>query len=288
VSPGSAPFALAPWLEVRRTLVEGALAGILSRYARAEVPTSLCQAMEHSLMAPGKRLRPVLVLAAAEVVGGAMSERVLDFACALEMVHTYSLIHDDLPSMDNDDLRRGRPTCHKAFGEALAILAGDALLTEAFAQLGRGADPVRAELGMVGGQADDIRADGQETLQALESLHRRKTGALIEVACVGGARAAQAPEREVELLAEYGRRVGLAFQIRDDLMDQDGDPKKTGKAGGGDQRRGKVTFPSLIGAAAAWKRARDEAAAAKRALEPLLPRSEALCALADFAVEREK
>jgi geranylgeranyl diphosphate synthase type II len=290
-------FRLGPWLDERRAVVEVALEDALGAY-RTVVPSQLYDAMEYSLLGGGKRLRPVLALASAESVGGKPEGPVIDFACAVEMVHCYSLIHDDLPAMDDDDLRRGRPTSHKVFGEALAILAGDALLTEAFALVARGLEPARARLvamlaeaagarGMVGGQADDAQAQWPHQAEFLEALHLRKTGALIAVACAGGARAAGASDMEVSSLNDYGLHLGLAFQICDDLMDLAGDPKKMGKSKGSDARKGKVTFPSLLGNEEALRRARAEAAVAKAAVEGLLPRSAPLMALADFAVERD-
>ena len=188
--PTGAPgFELKGWLEDRRAVVEVALEDALEG-CKVQVPFALVDAMEYTLLGGGKRLRPLLTLAAAEAVGGRTDGLVLDFACALEFVHTYSLIHDDLPALDDDDLRRGRPTCHKVFGEAMAILAGDALLTEAFGLLCRSGEPAAARLcqmlaraagarGMVGGQADDVREEWPRSLEFLESLHRRKTGALI-------------------------------------------------------------------------------------------------------------
>ena len=290
-------FLLKGWLEDHRAAVEVALEDVLEA-TRSDVPTALFDAMEYMLLGGGKRLRPVLCLAAAEAVGGKSEGLVVDFACALEMVHTYSLIHDDLPALDDDDLRRGRPTCHKVFGEALAILAGDALLAEAFALLCRGSEPERARLslmlataagarGMAGGQADDVREQWPRSLEFLESLHRRKTGALIAVACSGGARVAGATDAQVGAMQDYGEHLGLAFQIIDDLMDLAGDPVKAGKTKGSDARKGKVTFPRLLGNVAALSRARAEAKVAKAAVEHLMPAAEPLVALADFAVERD-
>lgn len=295
--PIGGKFDFKAWMEDRRAMVEVALEDALGAY-KPKVPAHLFDAMEYSLLAGGKRLRPVLTLAAAEAVGGRPEGAVMDFACALEFIHTYSLIHDDLPSMDDDDLRRGRPTSHKVFGEGLAILAGDALLTEAFALMARGADPLRARLcamlaeasgacGMVGGQADDIRSPWPHSLEFLEQLHLRKTGALIAVACAGGARAAGAGDMQVSATQDYGYHLGLAFQICDDLMDLAGDPVKMGKTKGTDLRRGKFTFPSLLGNEASLKRARAEAGVAKAAIESMLPCAAALIALADYAVERD-
>ncbi len=298
---GSAKFELEPYLQRQRKRVEQTLTDALSPF-RARAPARLFEAMEYSLLAGGKRLRPVLARAAAEAVAGpsaAEGQAVVDFACAVELVHTYSLIHDDLPAMDDDDLRRGRPTNHKVFGEAMAILAGDALLTEAFWLAGRGAEAHRGRLcamlaaaagasGMVGGQADDIRDDVPRSLLDLESLHLRKTGALIAVSCAGGALAAGGSEAAVASLEKYGRHLGLAFQICDDLIDLNGDPAKTGKAGGSDARKGKVTFPSLLGEAGSRERGRAEVRLAKAAVEPLLPAAAPLLALADYAIDRDR
>jgi geranylgeranyl diphosphate synthase type II len=285
------------WLEDRRAIVEVALEDAIGAY-KSKIPAPLYDAMEYSVLGGGKRLRPVLAIAAAEAVGGHAEGMVMEMACAIEFVHSYSLIHDDLPAMDDDDLRRGRPTCHKVFGEGLAILAGDALLTEAFALLARGAEPMRAKLcgmlaraagsmGMVGGQVDDIREPWPHSLEFLEKLHLRKTGDLIAVATAGGAQAAGASETQVAAMQDYGYHLGLAFQICDDLMDLAGDPKKMGKSKGTDARKGKFTFPQLMGNEASLQRARAEAAVAKAAIEPMLPKAQALMALADFAVERD-
>jgi geranylgeranyl diphosphate synthase type II len=296
-----APFSLELWLAQTKDSCERALQRWLTPL-RPQTPARLFEAMEYSLLAGGKRLRPALVRAAAEAVGSlpaGSSDLVVDFSCAVEIIHTYSLIHDDLPAMDDDDLRRGRPTNHKVFGEAMAILAGDALLTEAFALLARGKEPSRARLcamlaaaagagGMVGGQADDVGAEAPRTVEALEALHRRKTGALIAVSCAGGALAAGASEPSVEALESYGRHLGLAFQICDDLMDLCGDPAKTGKTQGSDARKGKITFPSLLGNEASLQRARGEVARAKAAIEAFLPAAAPLIGLADFAIERDR
>jgi geranylgeranyl diphosphate synthase type II len=291
-------FELAGWLEDHRAMIEVALEDALQPL-KVQVPFTLIDAMEYTLLGGGKRLRPVLALAAAEAVGGKSEGAVLDFACALEFVHTSSLIHDDLPALDDDALRRGRPTCHKVFGEAMAILAGDALMAEAFALLCRGADAERARLcamlaqaagarGLVGGQADDVREQWPRSLEFLEGLHRRKTGALIAIACSGGARAAGGGDAAVGAMQDYGLHLGLAFQIIDDLMDLAGDPVKSGKSKGSDARKGKVTFPALLGNQASLTRARAEASVAKAAVEHLLPAAEPLVALADFALERDR
>ncbi|MGC4116455.1 MAG: polyprenyl synthetase family protein [Myxococcales bacterium] len=294
----AAPFDLAPWLSDRRAAIEVALEDALEAY-KIQVPFSLFDAMEYALLGGGKRLRPLLALAAAEAVGGRCEGAALDFACAVEFVHTYSLVHDDLPAIDDDDLRRGRPTCHKVFGEAMAVLAGDALLTESFRLLCRGNEPSRLKLvhllsqasgahGMVGGQADDVREEWPRSLEFLESLHRRKTGALIAVGCTGGACAAGGSEQDVAAMQDYGLHLGLAFQIIDDLMDLAGDPVKMGKTKGTDARKGKVTFPALLGNEASLSRARAEVTVAKAAVEHLRPAADPLIALADHAVQRER
>ena len=227
----------------------------------ADCPADLREAMSYSLMAGGKRLRPCLVLLACEACGGTV-ERALPAACAIEMVHTYSLIHDDLPAMDDDDLRRGRPTNHKMFGEATAILAGDALLTRAFEVLARDVHPAEVAAqcctdlaaaagpsGMVGGQSADLAAEHAKstTLEQLEAIHRRKTGRLITSALTMGARIALANEQTRENLQNYGICIGLAFQITDDLLDLTGDQEKMGKALQKDATHGKLTYPALMG-----------------------------------------
>src|SRR5437764_4174557 len=239
--------------------------------------------MAYSLLGPGKRLRPALVLLACEAAGGS-PDAALPAAAAVEMVHTYSLIHDDLPAMDDDDVRRGRPTCHKQFGEALAILAGDALLTGAFQTLTEHYSPAVAtacvrELavgagaaGMVGGQTDDWLWERQPSgsLADLESIHARKTGALITKCLRIGAMVAQPqnaggpdPSR-LAALDRYGREFGLAFQITDDLLDVEGDLSETGKKVGKDAARGKLTYPGLLGVAESRRRA---AAAIRSAID---------------------
>jgi geranylgeranyl diphosphate synthase type II len=292
-------FSFGAWLEHRRARVESELARIADALGSQTTPR-LGEAMRHALLAGGKRLRPVLATAAAEAVGGSGEGLALELGCAIELVHTYSLIHDDLPAMDDDDMRRGRPTCHRVYGEAMAILAGDGLLTEAFGLLARpGPDAaVRCRLcsmlaraagtaGMVGGQADDIAGDWPRSVEFLESLHRRKTGALIALACAGGAVAVGADEERVAALGKYGVRLGLAFQIADDLMDESGDPAKLGKSTGKDARSGKVTFPALLGREESLRRARAESEAARQVLIAARCATEPLLALADFAVERD-
>jgi len=264
-------------------------------------PARLREAMRYSLLAPGKRLRPMLVLMAAEACGGGADEA-MPAACAVEMVHAYSLVHDDLPAMDDDDLRRGRPTCHKKFGEALAILAGDALLTLAFEVLARGVEPPQAAARscailaeaagacrLVGGQADDLDAASMpKTLDALESIHRRKTGALIRASLRLGATAAGAERSQAAALDAYGERLGLAFQITDDLLDVRGRQDHVGKRLGKDAEQGKLTFPGLLGVDESLRRAEQLIGEACEALEPFGPASADLEALARYVVERNR
>lgn len=269
------------------------------------VPAVLHQAMRHSLLAGGKRLRPVLCIAAGEAFGAAESE-LLPVACALEMIHTYSLIHDDLPSMDDDDFRRGRPTCHKAFGEATAILAGDALMTLAFRVLaiegvspGREAGRLRtvAEIsaaagtpgGMVAGQVLDLEGERNPVDgPGLDRLHAAKTGALLTVAVVAGARCGNASDAELDTLRRFGAALGLAFQIADDVLDVTGTSEELGKTPGKDLASGKSTYPSLYGLEGSRERARGTIQKAVAELEPLGERVERLRQLACFVIDRRK
>jgi geranylgeranyl diphosphate synthase type II len=254
--------------------------------------------MRYSVFAGGKRLRPALVLLGVRASGG-IEEPVLPAAAAVEMVHTYSLIHDDLPSMDDDDLRRGQATCHRVFGEAIAILAGDALHTLAFETLGAFPDPVRAVAmvrdlaracgtrGMVGGQAADLEAEGKAPdVAVVEGIHRRKTGALIAASLRLGALASGAPEAVLRALGEYGDRVGLAFQVVDDLLDEEGLRQDLGKTPGKDRLRGKMTYPAAVGMEASRARAAALAAEARRAVRGL-PGDALLAELSDLVVNRK-
>lgn len=235
-------------------------------------PERLHRAMRYSVLAGGKRLRPALVLASGEAMG-AKTEDLMPAACAMEMIHTYSLIHDDLPAMDNDDLRRGRLTCHKAFGEAVAILAGDALLTLAFRVLASDSAARNSESqlrvihefaaaagtigGMIGGQMADIENEGKEVSpDTLEYIHRSKTGALIGASAAAGAIIAGASSDEIERLRAYGQRIGLAFQIADDILDVTSTSEQLGKTPGKDQASNKATYPALHGIPASQARAR--------------------------------
>jgi geranylgeranyl diphosphate synthase type II len=268
-------------------------------------PTPLIQAMRYSLEAGGKRLRPILCIAASEAVGGSESD-VMPAACALELIHTYSLIHDDLPAMDDDELRRGKPTCHKAFDEATAILAGDGLLTAAFEVLAKpgpnqAGDPLKwlevvyliAQAagcsGMVQGQMMDLSAEGKTiTLEELEMLQRLKTGALIEASVKAGALLGGGSAEEVAALGTYGVHIGLAFQLADDILNIEGKPEMLGKPVGSDQVHQKVTGPSLIGLEQARARARGLIDSALEALNMFGAKGEPLAALARYMIERKK
>lgn len=283
--------------DVHRPLVEDAL----KRFSETGegCPEPLAEALRYSLLAPGKRLRPLLVLMAADACGGS-AEVAMPAACAVEMIHAYSLIHDDLPAMDDDDLRRGRPTCHKVFGNALAILAGDALqamafktlaelaipdgtLREAFRVLAHAAGPA----GLVGGQADDIRPETLGGFEELQSVHRRKTGAMIEASLHLGALSAEAEPAQVAALIEYGRRVGLAFQITDDLLDVSGSETAVGKRLGKDANLGKRTYPGFLGIEASRAEAQQLIDEAKDRLRPFGEKGLPLSSLATYVLERD-
>ncbi|PQO43361.1 polyprenyl synthetase family protein [Blastopirellula marina] len=262
-------------------------------------PERLEEAIRYSLLAPGKRLRPLLTLMAAEACGSERGQA-MPAACAVEMIHAYSLIHDDLPAMDDDDLRRGRPTCHKAFDEATAILAGDALLARALEIVADGyADPIVAarsckELAkaagptaLVGGQADDLNEQfGAGDVEMLKAIHRRKTGAMICVSLRLGAIAAGADEQQIADLDAYGEQIGLAFQIVDDLLDHAGDEAAMGKRVGKDADRGKLTYPGLIGVEESRRQAESLIAGAKQSLAGFGERANHLEALAQYILER--
>jgi geranylgeranyl diphosphate synthase type II len=252
---------LEAYLQDRRKIVEEALRRYLP--AESNTPVEIYKAIHYSVFAGGKRIRPILCLAAVEAAGGDLAPA-MPVACALELIHTYSLIHDDLPAMDNDDFRRGKPTSHKVFGENIAILAGDALLTEAFALLSR-AEKVRLPAerrlaviqeiaqaagiaGMVGGQTMDLLSEKSAPDEAvLYEIHRRKTGMLITAAVKSGAIISSAREDKIQALADYGMNIGLAFQIADDILNVEGDRELMGKGTGSDAALGKVTYPSLLG-----------------------------------------
>ena len=264
-------------------------------------PNELREAIQYSLLAPGKRLRPMLVLMASEACGETTAAA-MPAACAVEMVHAYSLVHDDLPAMDDDDLRRGQPTCHKKFGEATAILAGDALLTLAFEALAKDIEPPQAAAaccamlaaaagacGLVGGQADDLAGKlAPARIELLESIHRRKTGAMILVSLRLGATVAGADRVQTEALAVYGEKLGLAFQITDDLLDVRGQEAEVGKRLRKDAQRGKLTFPGLLGIEESLRRAEQLITDACQALRPLGAQAGNLDALACYVLERNR
>lgn len=270
--------------------------------AEAVAPSSIHRAMRYSLFAGGKRIRPILAIAAAHAVSEHPAH-VEDFAATLELIHTYSLIHDDLPALDNDDLRRGRPTCHKMFGEAMAILAGDALLTLAFEVLSRlnGIDPARKirlveELsraagtvrGMIGGQVCDIEGERQTpTAELLESIHTAKTGALLRASVRMGAIYAGASETQLAALSAYGEHVGLAFQIIDDVLDIEQPSEALGKTAGKDQAQQKITFPAVYGLERSREMAEEQRLAAHNSLRPFGERAERLRQIGDFIVQRK-
>jgi geranylgeranyl diphosphate synthase, type II len=291
---------LKAYLAQRREMVDEALERLLPA---DEAGGEVLKAMRYSLFAGGKRLRPILCLAGAEAVGG-QPEQVMFCACALEMIHTYSLIHDDLPAMDDDDLRRGLPTCHKKFGEGLAVLAGDGLLTQAMVLL---SDPAQyADLeprrvlaasqavmraagfqGMVGGQAVDLASQNQEPdLATVQYMHALKTGALITAAVQSGALLAGGDEAQVKQLVRYGRRVGLAFQVADDLLDREGDPATLGKATHADEKQGKMTYPAVVGVVQARKIGWDLANQAAELVQEMGPGAAPLAELARYIMER--
>lgn len=292
---------LQAYLKDRQKIVEEAL----QRYLPDEdsVPQELHTAMNYSVFAGGKRIRPILCLAAAEACGGDMAPA-MPAACALELIHTYSLIHDDLPAMDNDDFRRGKLTNHKVFGDAVAILAGDALLTEAFILLSR-AEKVRLTAerrlaviqeialaagiaGMVGGQALDIRSEKiRPDVVGLTDIHRRKTGALIVAAVKSGAILAGASDEKIQALSVYGSHIGIAFQIADDILNVEGDSKLMGKKTGSDAALGKVTYPSLLGIETAKVKLSEHIEAAIAGIAAFDSRALPLRVIARYIMERK-
>ncbi len=287
------------YLKEQAAIVDAAL----DRWVPAESvePQNIHRAMRYSLFAGGKRVRPILCMAAARAVREDAAG-VADAACVLELIHTYSLIHDDLPALDNDDLRRGRPTCHKVFGDAMAILAGDALLTLAFEVLAKlpGVPAERkaalvAQLatasgtvgGMIGGQVNDIEGEGRvATAELLESIHRAKTGALLCCALRMGAIYAGADQPQLDALSDYGEHVGLAFQIVDDLLDVEQSSESLGKTAGKDVAQKKITFPAVYGIERSHQMAESERQAAHRAIESFGERALRLREIADLIVTR--
>ncbi len=292
---------LKAYLQDRQKIVEEAL----ERYLPGEnkTPADIYKAVRYSVFNGGKRIRPILCLAAADAVGGDLGPAI-PVACALELIHSYSLIHDDLPAMDNDDFRRGKPTCHKVFGEDIAILAGDALLTEAFVLLSR-TEKVRLSAekriaviqeiaqaagidGMVGGQALDVLSEKfASDEKILREIHRRKTGALIAAAVRSGAIISNASKEKINALAEYGINVGLAFQIADDILNVEGDRELMGKETGSDAARGKLTYPSLMGLEKAKEKLAKYIDAAEVSLSDFDERARPLISIARYVMERK-
>ena len=288
-------------LEQGRIVTDEALERLLP--AADQYPSSIHRAMRHSVFAGGKRLRPILCMEAALMVEGCVPVGVEELGAALEMLHTYSLIHDDLPALDNDDLRRGLPTCHKAFGEATAILAGDALQTYAYEVLSKLQCPAEARVaiigeiahatgtidGMIGGQVMDLEAEHTKAdAQTLEYIHRSKTGALLTASVVTGGMYAEADDSQIASLREFGQNIGLAFQIVDDVLDVTQTSEQLGKTAGKDTATEKVTYPALFGIEASLKMADELVAKADVALASFGDEAAALRELAHFLVERKK
>ncbi len=304
MNDGEGPLNLKGYLEARKKTIDDALDGFLP--GEDCYPPVIFRAVRYSLFAGGKRIRPILCLAAAESAGveeGARS--LLPVACALEMIHTYSLIHDDLPAMDNDDCRRGRITSHKMFGEDIAILAGDALLTEAFHLMSRrdllGALPAHTLLavieeiaeaagcwGMVGGQVVDVQSEGKAIdAETLHYIHTHKTGAMIRASVRAGALMADAGPEALESLSAYGDKIGLVFQIADDILNVEGDSASMGKSTGSDASRGKITYPALIGLEASRKKAIDLVEQALAEIQRFDRRADPLRMIARYIMERK-
>jgi geranylgeranyl diphosphate synthase, type II len=292
---------LSQLMEQGRALTDAALQRLLP--AETERPESIHRAMRHSVFAGGKRLRPILCMEAGRMICGSLPAGIEELGAALEMLHTYSLIHDDLPALDNDDLRRGRPTCHKAFGEAIAILAGDALQTQAYEVLSQIQCPAESRVriiaeiargtgtvdGMIGGQVVDLEAEHvKPDIHMLEYIHRAKTAALITASVVSGGLFAGADEDAVGKLRAFGQSIGLAFQIVDDVLDVTQTSEQLGKTAGKDSAAEKATYPALFGIEESARKADALARDACTALDRFGDRAETLTALARFLVERKK
>ena len=288
-------------LEQGQRLADEALERLLP--SDSAFPPSIHQAMRHSVFAGGKRLRPILVMESARMIAGSLPEGVADLGAAIEMLHTYSLIHDDLPALDNDDLRRGRPTCHKAFGEATAILAGDALQTFAYEVLAKLACPAEARVGiiaetahatgtvdgMIGGQVMDLEAERKRPDgQTLEYIHRSKTGALITACLVVGGMYAGGTNDDVDRLRCFGRSAGLAFQIADDILDVTQTSEQLGKTAGKDVKADKATYPSLYGLERSAQMADELVKVGCDALNVYSERANVLKEIAYYLVQRKK
>jgi geranylgeranyl diphosphate synthase type II len=291
---------LSLYLEHRRKLVEQALTRAVP--AALVRPATIHKAMRYSLLAGGKRLRPILTLAAAEACGAKDPTCVLPAACAVELIHTYSLIHDDLPCMDDDDLRRGRPTSHKVFGEGVAVLAGDALLTRAFGLLAQVTPAKRyplslllaetadaaGSLQLIAGQVADLEAEGKKlTIREVRFIHERKTAAMIVLPLRLGAMVANATPAELKALTEFGQALGLAFQILDDILDVTATSEQLGKSAGKDLKASKATYPAVIGLEAARKEAKIQTQKALRSLEVLGSRGARLRELGESLLKRQ-
>jgi geranylgeranyl diphosphate synthase, type II len=294
-------FMLKDTLEQGRRIIDQALEKLLP--PPSERPESIHQAMRHSVFAGGKRLRPVLCMEAARMIAGHVPDGVEELGSALEMLHTYSLIHDDLPALDNDDLRRGQPTCHVVFGEAIAILAGDGLQTQAYEVLARLKCPAEARVriieeiargtgtvdGMIGGQVKDLEAERQKPDAAtLEYIHRSKTGALITASLVAGGIYAGGGHAEIQRLRDFGRAIGLAFQIMDDVLDVTQSSQQLGKTAGKDTASEKATYPALFGVPESLHRADALVTSGCGALDSFGARAETLKELAHYLVHRDK
>ena len=288
-------------LEQGQRLADAALDRLIP--LETEHPVSIHKAMRHSVFAGGKRLRPILCMEAGRMIAGSHPDGIEELGAALEMLHTYSLIHDDLPALDNDDLRRGRPTCHKVFGEAIAILAGDALQTQAYEVLARLRCPPEYRVrvieeiargtgtvnGMIGGQVVDLEAEHTKpTPEMLEYIHRSKTAALITASLVSGGLYARAKDDQVSRLRAFGLSIGLAFQIVDDILDVTQTSEQLGKTAGKDTASEKATYPALFGIEASTRKADALVNAAFAELEPFGDKAERLKELARFLVERKK
>lgn len=290
---------LKSYLRNRQALVDKALTASLP--AASTRPSTLHKAMRHSLFAGGKRLRPILCLAAAEACGAA-PEKALPAACAVECIHTYSLIHDDLPCMDDDDFRRGKPTCHKVYGEAVAVLAGDALLTQAFEILAQAPPTLRypvaiqvkelaeasGSLRLIAGQVVDLESEGKKVSAAqLRFIHESKTAALLSAAIRLGAMSANATAPRLERLTLFGRSLGLAFQVIDDILDVTQSSEKLGKSAGKDVEAQKATYPAIIGLERSRVEAQKLTDLALEAIHPFRKKGEALRALASHLLVRD-
>jgi len=288
-------------LEQGQALTDAALERLLP--ASTQRPVSIHKAMRHSVFAGGKRLRPILCMEAGRMIAGSLPSGIEELGAALEMLHTYSLIHDDLPALDNDDLRRGRPTCHKVFGEAIAILAGDALQTQAYEVLSRLRCPAESRVriieeiargtgtieGMIGGQVVDLEAERtRPDLATLEYIHRSKTAALIGASVISGGVYAGADERAVSSLRSFGQSIGLAFQIVDDVLDVTQTSEQLGKTAGKDTAAEKATYPALFGVDESLKKASELVESALASLDSFGSRADVLKDLARFLVERKK